>query len=301
MIARVVDPRNAWIYGPELGVDAAVNQADILAHLALEELSLGGMRILLKLRRGQYDLIEEEVRPGAKVDGSLVSDLRLPDRCVMVGVIRSGELELGPTTTTEEQRHRRAERHRSLEDAVVVQAPDHIVENARLVAKAGDDPKKLRKVQRKKPPEGFVTWTEDTFERLVAAEPEPLQSRMRVTHGMLLNVIAREGDPFESMRRLPAETELALFRIGQAALHNVELHGAADDVDVELIFEPDCVRLCVTDDGCGFEVPHNLDELPRVGKLGLVGMRERAELVGGTLQLTSRPGAGTRVDVQVPA
>ena len=81
--------------------------------------------------------------------------------------------------------------------AVVVQAPDHVVENARLVAKAGDDPKKLRKVQRKKPPEGFVTWTEDTFERLVAAEPEPLVSRMRVTHSMLLNVLApASGDPF---------------------------------------------------------------------------------------------------------
>ena len=68
------------------------------------------------------------------------------------------------------------------------------------LAKAGDDPKKLRKVQRKKPPEGQVTWTEDTFDRLVAAEPEPLQSRMRVTHSMLLNVLARDDDPFEAMR-----------------------------------------------------------------------------------------------------
>lgn len=102
-------------------------------------------------------------------------------------------------------------------------------------------------------------------------------------------------------RRLPTETELALFRIGQAALHNVELHAEATDVEIELAFEPAHVRLCVTDDGCGFEVPQNLDELPAAGKLGLVGMRERAELVGGTLQLTSRRGAGTRVTVQVPA
>jgi hypothetical protein len=77
-----------------------------------------------------------------------------------------------------------------------------VVENEKALAKAGDDPKKRRKVQRKKPPEGFVTWTEDTFERLVAADPEPLRSRMRVTHGMLLNVIAREGNPFEAMGRL---------------------------------------------------------------------------------------------------
>ncbi len=86
--------------------------------------------------------------------------------------------------------------------AVVVQAPDHVVENHKALAKAGDDPKKLRKVQRKKPPEGFVSWTEDTFDRLVAAEPEPLKSRLRVSHSMLLNVLAREDDPFEAMRSL---------------------------------------------------------------------------------------------------
>ncbi|HYQ32827.1 MAG TPA: DUF3516 domain-containing protein, partial [Lapillicoccus sp.] len=85
---------------------------------------------------------------------------------------------------------------------VVVQAPEHTIENARNLAKAGDDPKKLRKVQRKKAPDGFVTWSEDSFERLVAAPPEPLVSRMRVTHAMVLNVMARQGDPFAAMRKL---------------------------------------------------------------------------------------------------
>ncbi|MEO7058105.1 MAG: DUF3516 domain-containing protein, partial [Lapillicoccus sp.] len=85
---------------------------------------------------------------------------------------------------------------------VVVQAPDHVVDNARAIAKAGDDPKKQRKVQRKKAPDGFVGWTEETFDRLVAAEPEPLVSRMRVTHAMVLNVLARDEDPFSAMRRL---------------------------------------------------------------------------------------------------
>ncbi|MEJ7743038.1 MAG: DUF3516 domain-containing protein [Nocardioidaceae bacterium] len=85
---------------------------------------------------------------------------------------------------------------------IVVQAPEHEVENARLVKRAGDDPKKLRRVQRKKPPEGFVNWGEKTFERLVAAEPEPLTSSFAVSHSMLLNVIARPGDPFAAMRRL---------------------------------------------------------------------------------------------------
>lgn len=86
--------------------------------------------------------------------------------------------------------------------AVVVQAPEYLIENARAIAKAGDDPKKLRKVQRKKPPEGFVNYTEQTFDRLVTADPEPLQSRMRMTHSILLNLIAREGDPYVAVRDL---------------------------------------------------------------------------------------------------
>ncbi|MGZ4616439.1 MAG: DEAD/DEAH box helicase [Actinomycetes bacterium] len=85
---------------------------------------------------------------------------------------------------------------------VVVQAPDHAIENLKIVAKAGDDPKKLRKLVRKKPPEGFVTWGEPTFERLVAGEPELLTSSFDVTHSMLLNVIARPGDPFRALNKL---------------------------------------------------------------------------------------------------
>jgi superfamily II RNA helicase len=85
---------------------------------------------------------------------------------------------------------------------VVVQAPDHVVENEKLLAKAGDDPKKRRKVVRHKPPAGFVSWGEPTFERLVAAEPEPLTSSFSVSHAMLLNVIGRPGDAFAAMRKL---------------------------------------------------------------------------------------------------
>jgi superfamily II RNA helicase len=85
---------------------------------------------------------------------------------------------------------------------VVVQAPDHVIENAKALEKAGDDPKKKRKIVRKKAPEGFVNWTESTFERLVGAEPEPLTSSFQVSHSMLLNVISRPGNAFESMRHL---------------------------------------------------------------------------------------------------
>ncbi|QHC02441.1 DUF3516 domain-containing protein [Epidermidibacterium keratini] len=85
---------------------------------------------------------------------------------------------------------------------VVVQAPEHVIENARLLAKAGDDPKKRRKVQRRKPAEGEVVWTEQTFEKLVSGEPEPLASRMKVDNAMLVNVAARHEDTFAALRRL---------------------------------------------------------------------------------------------------
>jgi superfamily II RNA helicase len=88
---------------------------------------------------------------------------------------------------------------------VVVQAPDHVVENERAKSKAGDDPKKLRKLVKRKPPEGFVSWGEPTFERLVSSPPEQLTSSFEVSHSMVLNVIARPGDPFKNLRKLLEE------------------------------------------------------------------------------------------------
>jgi len=85
---------------------------------------------------------------------------------------------------------------------VVVQAPEHVIENERALAKAGDDPKKRRKVVRRKPPEGMVAWGKPTFDRLVAADPEPLKSSFAVSHAMLLNVISRPGNAYASMKHL---------------------------------------------------------------------------------------------------
>src|SRR6476659_1745207 len=86
--------------------------------------------------------------------------------------------------------------------SVVVQAPEHVIDNARAIAKAGDDPKKLKKVQRRKPADGEVSWTEQTYDKLVAADPEPLVSRMRVDHSMILNVVQRPGDPVRALSHL---------------------------------------------------------------------------------------------------
>lgn len=93
------------------------------------------------------------------------------------------------------------------EGDVVVQAPEHEIENARLARKYAGDPKRLRKAVRKKAPAGQVSWGEPSFERLVHAEPEPLRSRMRITHGILLNAIAHGGDVFGRVRGLIRDSD----------------------------------------------------------------------------------------------
>ncbi|MCV9993830.1 DUF3516 domain-containing protein [Paeniglutamicibacter sp. ZC-3] len=92
---------------------------------------------------------------------------------------------------------------------VVVQAPEHSIENKKAMEKAlakfGDDSKKLRQVTKKKPPQGFVTWGEKTYERIIVSTPETLNSSFAVTHSILLNLLAREGDSFAAARRLLTE------------------------------------------------------------------------------------------------
>ncbi len=89
---------------------------------------------------------------------------------------------------------------------VVCQAPEHVIENAKMDAKAAGDVKKLRKMVKKKPPEGFVGWNDETFKKLQAASPEPLVSRFQVSHGMLLQVLSRAGDSCAAMRQLIADS-----------------------------------------------------------------------------------------------
>ncbi|MGW1741822.1 DEAD/DEAH box helicase [Nocardia sp. NPDC001965] len=123
---------------------------------------------------------------------------------------------------------------------VVVQAPEHEVENTRLLAKAGNDPKKMRKVQRRKPPEGFVSWSEETFDRLVTAAPEPMVSRFAVTNAMLLNVIARPGNCFQAMRHLLEDNHEPRAAQRRHILRAVQLYRALRDAGVvQQLPEPD--------------------------------------------------------------
>jgi len=91
-IARVNIPKNAWLFTPAMGVDVPLNQADLMAHLIAEEMSLGDVMTLLKLRRGQYSLVENKVDPRSVAAGKAVRDLNLPQECVLTAVIREGNL-----------------------------------------------------------------------------------------------------------------------------------------------------------------------------------------------------------------
>lgn len=91
-IARVNVPKNAWLFTPAMGVDVPLNQADLMAHLIAEEMSLGDVMTLLKLRRGQYSLVENKVDARAVAAGKAVRDLNLPEECVLPAIIRNGSL-----------------------------------------------------------------------------------------------------------------------------------------------------------------------------------------------------------------
>lgn len=94
VIARVNNPKNAWMFTSQMGVDVALNQADIMAHLIAEEMSVGDMMTLLKLTKGQYSLVEERVAATAPAAGKALRDLPLPTDCSLTAIIRQGRLLL---------------------------------------------------------------------------------------------------------------------------------------------------------------------------------------------------------------
>lgn len=94
VVGRVNNPRNAWLFNGTMGVDAALNQADLMAHLVAEEMSMDDMMTLLKLHGGRYSLVERVVSPTSVISGKKVRDIKLPKECVLVAVMRKSELVL---------------------------------------------------------------------------------------------------------------------------------------------------------------------------------------------------------------
>ena len=101
-------------------------------------------------------------------------------------------------------------------------------------------------------------------------------------------------------RRLPEEIELVLFRITQEALRNMWRHSQASKAEIMVKFDKGKIKVNVTDDGQGFHIPDKIEDLARHGKLGLAGMYERAQLIGGMLTVQSNPGSGTSVSIEMP-
>ncbi len=130
---------------------------------------------------------------------------------------------------------------------VVAQAPEHESENIKAVEKAGDDVKKRRKIIRKKAPDGFVSWGEPSFRKLIDAEPEALSSRMQITSAMMINVIGRGGDVYQHLHDLvfdnhePWRNQLVLARRALGIYRTLRQAGIVEqwvresgDVDIRL-------------------------------------------------------------------
>ena len=127
------------------------------------------------------------------------------------------------------------------EGLVVAEAPEFEIENARAIAKAGNDPKKLKKVKRKKAPEGFVTWNAGTFDKLIDAAPETLVPHLRITHSMVLNEVAQGGDARRRVDRLIDDSQ-------QTPEQKEHLHERADEIFATL-FDSGVIETEDRDDG----------------------------------------------------
>lgn len=113
---------------------------------------------------------------------------------------------------------------------VVAQAPEHVIENQKALAKAGDDPKKRRKVRKQQPPTGFVGWSKETFDQLTTGQPEELRSHMQLNHATILNLLSRPGSGVHTIRRFINSTHetaaakidlyLKALKIGRALLRS---------------------------------------------------------------------------------
>ena len=118
------------------------------------------------------------------------------------------------------------------EGTVVIQAPEHEIENFRLRERAGSDPKKIKKLRKKSAPDGQATWSEKTFNRLTTAEPEELVSQFRMTNSMLLNVVARDQWTFGALKQLLRSNHDTRTKQNQAIRRTIELYRGLINADI---------------------------------------------------------------------
>jgi signal transduction histidine kinase len=106
-------------------------------------------------------------------------------------------------------------------------------------------------------------------------------------------VIATQEGPLNA---LPWEDQMVIFRVAQEAIQNVRKHAQANEIELSIAATPEGVHWKIMDDGRGFDP----EAAAKPDHFGLLGMRERVEFAGGTLQVKSRPGAGTEVEAHLP-
>ena len=155
------------------------------------------------------------------------------------------------------------------EGLVIAEATEYDIENARALAKAGGDPKKARKIKTKRPPEGFVGWNRQTFERLIAAQPEPLRPRMKVSHSMVLAEVEQCGDAWARVHRLVADS-------AQPVDEKARLDARADEIFATLLDAGVIAR-----EGFGPEAGESAEADEKDGEAGeLLGTETGAEADG---------------------
>jgi signal transduction histidine kinase len=282
-----------------------------LSLLALAALWFGARQIVRPLQaleqkatelgRGYFEAIEEPV-------GGIAEIRRLQDELVrMARQVKLAQASLrgyvGAITTGQEEERRRLARELHDDTIQSLIALNQRVQMAQLTLNGRTDETAtaLAEVQR------LTTHTIEDVRRFTRAlRPIYLEDLGLVP---ALDMLARDTGkalaiPVEftasgPQRRLSSEIELAFYRMAQEALSNVSRHAQATQVAVRLVFQPEMVTLLVEDNGRGFIVPDSPSAMAPEGHFGLLGMYERADLIGATLTIRSAPDRGTRLSVNL--
>jgi signal transduction histidine kinase len=249
---------------------------------------------------GDYEAIEEPV-------GGIAEIRRLQTELIhLAHKVKAAQQGLrgyiGAMTTGQEEERRRLARELHDDTLQSLIALNQRVQLSRLEANGGTTPKILDEIQ---------TLTTETIQNLrritralrpiyledlgLVASLEMLARETQNTSGV--RVVFNHSNP---QRRLDSAEELALYRITQEALSNVVRHAKAKECQVNLRFTPGFVHLTISDNGQGFTVPESPAELAHQGHYGLLGMHERAELIGARLEIESKAGEGTFITVKLP-
>ncbi|HKJ37759.1 MAG TPA: histidine kinase, partial [Anaerolineales bacterium] len=204
------------------------------------------------------------------------------------------------TSAQEDERHRLA---RELHDDTI-QAVIALKQRVQLIEKTVKDKKTHQSLEEL---ESLAEQTIENLRRLTRAlRPIYLEDLGLVT---ALEMLVRETNDSNSLsvnfqrseqeRRLAGEVELVLYRIAQEALNNVIRHAKASSATLHIIYEDQEVQLDVSDNGVGFQIPNSPTDFAPSGHFGLLGIHERAELIGARLKIESALGEGTRLNVQL--